>query len=41
MLLAIDFDEELINVKGVAEASVLSFQSSSVHCAELDTEPVP
>jgi hypothetical protein len=37
MLLAVDFDEGLIDVEGIAVASVFSFQSSSVQAAELDT----
>ena len=37
MLLAVDFDEYLINVERVTEASVFSFQSSTVYSTELDT----
>ena len=36
MLLAVDFDEDFINVESVAIASVLSFQSSGVNSSELD-----
>ena len=36
MLLAVDFDEYLINVERVAEASVFSFQSSTVYSTEFD-----
>jgi hypothetical protein len=34
MLLAIDFDEDFIDVEGIAVASVLSLQSSGVHSSE-------
>jgi hypothetical protein len=37
MLLAIDFYEDLIDEKGVAIASVLSFQAACIDCSELDT----
>ena len=36
MLLAIYFDEDFINIEGVAITSVLSLQSSSVNGTELD-----
>ena len=36
MLLAVDLDENLINVEGVAVASVLTFQSACINGAELD-----
>jgi len=36
MLIAVDFDEYLINVERVTEASVFSFQSSTVYSTELD-----
>ena len=41
MLLAVDFDEDFIDVERVAGFSVLSFQSSSVYRSEFDTEPAP
>ena len=37
MLLAIDLDEDFIDVEGVAKASVLSLQSPSVNSSEFDT----
>ena len=37
MLLAIDFDEDFVDEKGVAEAPALPFQSSSIYSAEFDT----
>jgi hypothetical protein len=36
VLLAIDFDEDLIDIKGIAVASVLAFQSSSIDSSEFD-----
>ena len=41
ILLAIDFDEDFIDVKSVAVAPVLSFQSSGVKCFKLYAEPAP
>ena len=37
MLLAVDFDEDFINIEGVAISSVLSLQSPGVQGPELDT----
>jgi hypothetical protein len=37
MLLAVDLHKDFIDVKGVAIASVLSFEPSGVQSAELDT----
>ena len=36
MLLAVDLDEDFIDVEGVAVISVLAFQSASINGAELD-----
>ena len=36
MLLAIDLDEDFVDVESVTVASMLSFQSSGVKSAELD-----
>ena len=36
MLLAIDFDEDFIDVEGIAIASVFSFQSAHIDRAKLD-----
>ncbi len=36
MLLAIDSDDNFINVESVAVASVLSFQTAGINCSELD-----
>ena len=41
MLLAIDFDEDLVDVERVAVASVPPFQSACINGSELDTEPAP
>ena len=37
MLSAVDLDEDFVDVKGVAVASVLSLQPTSVDGAKLDT----
>ena len=37
MLLTVDSDEDLVNVEGIAVASVLSLQSASVDGTKLDT----
>ena len=37
MLLAIDFDEDFVDEKGVTVAPELSLQSSSIYSAEFDT----
>jgi hypothetical protein len=37
VLLAIDFDEYFVDVEGIAVASVLSLESSSIQSSELDT----
>jgi len=37
MLLAVNLDEDLINEEGIAVASMISFQSSSVYRSEFDT----
>ena len=36
MLLAIDPDKDFINVEGIAVASMLSFQATSIDCSEFD-----
>ena len=36
MLLAVDFDEDLVDVEGITVAPVLSLQSSTVYSTELD-----
>ena len=36
MLLAVDFDEDFIDIDGVTVASVLSFQSTGINSSELD-----
>ena len=37
MLFAIDPDKDFINVEGIAEASVLSLQSSGINSSKFDT----
>jgi hypothetical protein len=37
MLLAVDLHEDFVNVKGVAVASVLSFQAACINRPEFDT----
>ena len=37
MLLAIDFDKDFIDEKGVTVTSMLSFQSTGINSTELDT----
>jgi hypothetical protein len=37
MLLAIDLDEDFIDVEGIAKASVPPFQSAGINGSELDT----
>ena len=41
MLLAIDPDEDFIDVECVAEAAVLSSQAASINGSELNAEPAP
>ncbi len=41
MLLAIDLDEDFIDVEGISVASVLPFQPSGINGSEFDTEPAP
>ncbi len=41
MLLAVDFDENLVDIEGIAVATVLSSQSSSVNCSEFNAGPTP
>ena len=41
MLLAIDFDEDFVNVERVAVATVLSLQTAGINRTELDAEPAP
>jgi hypothetical protein len=33
---AVYLDEDLVNVKGIAIASMLSFQAASIDCSEFD-----
>jgi hypothetical protein len=37
MLLTVDLDKDFIDVKGVAIASVLSFQTTGVNSSKFDT----
>jgi hypothetical protein len=41
ILLAVDFDEDFIDVKCVTTASVFSLQSPCINGAKLDVEPAP
>jgi hypothetical protein len=36
MLFAVDLDEHLVDVKGIAESSVISSQSSSANCSKFN-----
>jgi hypothetical protein len=39
VLLAVDLDEDFINVEGIAVAMVLALQSAGINGAELNAEP--
>jgi hypothetical protein len=41
VLLDVDLHKDLIDVKGVAIASVLSLQSAGINRTEFDPEPAP
>jgi len=41
MLLAVNFDEDFIDVEGIAIASVLPLQAAGINRSELDAEPAP
>jgi hypothetical protein len=41
MLLAVDFDENLINEESITIAPVLSLQAAGINGSELDAEPAP
>ena len=36
MLLAVDSDEDFVDVKDIAVASMLSFQAASIDCSKFD-----
>jgi hypothetical protein len=41
LLLAVDLDEDFIDVEGIAVAPVFALNASGINGPELDTEPAP